>query len=531
MLRDKNIRTLNDLLDAAARRRGRGTALAALDRRYSYRRLRRLVLAAAAGLREGGVRRGERVAIMHRNGMPFIVTYFALARLGAVAVPINFMVTKPAELAFMLNDCRAVAAVIEAEFLPQLLAAAPAVASLRRLWVSGAPPACGARGGPETRAFAELLKCDWRRGPQAAARESDTAAILYTSGTTGIPKGVMLTHRNLVTNCTAAAAHMKLRRSDVALCILPMFHTFAWTANVLARMRVGIKFAVAPSVTPAKPWLNLMVRHGVTIFTAVPPLFAVLAKESVGLKRIVLRWWFFRKVRLAISGAAPLPPAVQRVFEQALHVPIYEGYGLTETSPIAAINPPGLRKPGTAGVPIQGVRIKTVDEQGRTLPPGRDGEICIRGDCVMKGYHNRPEDTRAAFTRDGWLRTGDVGSIDADGYLTIKDRLKDMIIVKGLKVYPAAVEAVLLEHAAVAEAAVIGVPDGRGDETVKAFVVLRPQARAERSALLRHCRERLDGYKRPRDVEIVPALPKNTLQKVLKGELRRQELARRAAPR
>jgi len=462
---------------------------------------------------------------VHRNGIPFVATYFALARLGAVAVPINFMVQKPDELAHMLNDCRAVAAVTQQEFLPGLRAAALRAPHLRSLWVSDWEE--GDVPGPGARPFAELLKAGARRLPQAAVSEHDVAGILYTSGTTGAPKGVMLTHRNLVTNCAAAAAHMRLRRRDVALCILPMFHAFAWTANVLAPMHAGLKVVVAPSVTPARPWLKLMARHGVTFFTAIPPLFAVLAKEAVGVKRVLLRWWFFRRVRLAVSGAAPLNAEVRRRFESAFNVPICEGYGLTETSPIATINPPDRRRPGTVGVPISGVRVKVADAQGRALPQGADGEICIQGDCVMKGYHNHPEAARAAFTADGWLKTGDVGCLDTDGYLTIKDRLKDMIVVKGLKVFPAQVEAALSEHPAVAEAAVIGVPDAAGDEIIKAFVVLRQGAAADRAALLRHCRHRLDGYKRPRDVEIVAELPKNALNKVSKGFLRQRELARR----
>jgi long-chain acyl-CoA synthetase len=521
---DKEIRTLNDLLDAAAARRPRLCGIVTPDESLSYGELRARVLCAAAGLHAAGIGQGDCVAILLRNGVPFVVTYFALARLGAVAVPLNFMIQKPEDLAYMLGDCRAKAAVTQNEFLPGLRAAAGRTPSLWTLWLTDSEAE-----GPQERPFAELLRGSPEPLPPGEASESDLASILYTAGTTGMPKGVMLTHRNLVTNCAAAAPHMGLRRKDVMLCILPMFHAFAWTANVLVPMWGGVKVAVAPGVTPAKTWLKLMARHGVTVFTAIPQLYAVLTKEATGVKRFLLRWWYFRRVRMAVSGAAPLNPKAARRFEARLRVPILEGYGLTETSPIATINTPAGRRLGTVGLPIAGVRLKIVDPEGRSLPAGQDGEVCIQGDCVMRGYHNQPEATAAAIDAESWLKTGDLGSLDADGYLTIKDRLKDMIIVKGLKVFSAQVETALLEHPAVAEAAVVGVPGEAGDETIKAFIVLRRGADADRAALLRFCRQRLDNYKRPRDIAIVESLPKNALQKVLKTVLRRQEIDRRRA--
>jgi long-chain acyl-CoA synthetase len=519
---DQEIQTLNDLLDAAAASRPIPGGFVTPTEHISYRDLRSQVLSAAAGLHAAGIGRGDRVALILRNGIPFVVTYFALARLGAAAVPINFLVQKPEDLAYMLGDCQAKAAVTQKEFLPGLRAAAKRTPSLQTLWITDSPG-----GGPQEKPFSDLLRGDGAQLPDRAVSGSDLAGILYTAGTTGVPKGVMLTHRNLVTNCAAAAPHMGLRRDDVMLCILPMFHAFAWTGNVLVPMWGGVKVAVAPSVTPAKVWLKLMARHGVTIFTAIPQLYAVLAKEAAGFKRIFLRWWYFRRVRMAVSGAAPLNPEVARRFEAGLHIPILEGYGLTETSPIATINPPGALRPGTVGLPIGGVRLKIVDPEGRSLPAGQDGEVCIQGDCVMRGYYNQPQATAAAVDAEGWLKTGDLGCLDQDGYLCIKDRLKDMIIVKGLKVFSAQVEAALLEHPAVAEAAVVGVPDETGDETIKAFIVLRPEAAADRAELLRFCRSRLDTYKRPRDIAVVDSLPKNALQKVLKTVLRSQEMARR----
>jgi long-chain acyl-CoA synthetase len=507
------MKTLNDLLDRAAREDGHRAALVTLDETINYSELKERVMKAAAGFSAAGVKKGDCVAIVHRNSPYFVEAYFALARLGAIAVPINFMVQKAEELAYMFNDSRAVGVVTQKEFIKGVKGAVAKTPTIKNTWITddtGAP-----RGdGPV---------------PTVAVEEGDVAGILYTSGTTGSPKGVMLTHRNLVTNCEASIAKMSLTRKDTGLCILPMFHSFAWTANVLIMVRLGGKLIVMSSITPAKPWLKMMGSHGVRLFSAVPQVYAVLAKEACGLKGLVLKYWFFRRVRLCVSGAAPLTPAVRDAFEKAFNLKILEGFGLTETSPVATINPPENPKRASVGTPIQGVQVKIIGENEESLPAGQEGEICIKGDNIMKGYFNLPDATAAAFTKDGWFKSGDVGVLDEDGYLAIRDRMKDMIIVKGLKVFSAQVEAVLVEHPAVEEAAVIGVPDETGDEQIKAFFVIKKGAVVDKAALMAFCRQKLDAYKRPRDVEIVEALPKNALQKVLKRQLRQQELAKRTA--
>lgn len=510
------MKNLNEMLDAAARSDADRVALATRSDSVTFAALRRGTLAAAAGLRAAGIGKGDRVAIVHRNDPFFVQAYFALVRLGAVAVPINFMIQKPAELAYMLDDCAAKGVVTQKEFLKGLREAATLTASAPRLWLTDAVLDDLSEGEAP---FSALLS-DGEAPPALDVDEDDVASILYTSGTTGNPKGVMLTHRNLVTNCEASIERMGAGARDVVLCLLPMFHSFAWTGNVLVSLRLKCKLVIAPNIAPPKPWLALMADHGVTVFVAVPQIFSVLAKQAVGLKGLALKWWFFRKVRVAVSGAAPLSPAVQENFRRAFRLPILEGYGLTETSPVVSVNPPGKPKAGSAGTPIRGVRVKIVDSEERELPSGEEGEICVFGDCVMKGYHNLPEATRSTFTADGWLKTGDIGVLDAEGYLFIRDRLKDMIIVKGLKVFPAQVEAVLLEHPGIAEAAVIGVPDEHGDETIKAFVVPRKDAPLDKAGVMRYCREKFDPYKRPRDVALVDSLPKNALGKVLKQSLR-----------
>lgn len=521
-----NIKNLNELLDDAALEAGDRTAYVTADESLTFAEFRRRVLSTAAGFAAAGVKKGDCVAIVHRNDPIFVQAYLALNRLGAIAVPINFMVQKADELAYMLNDCKACGIVTQREFLKGLRGAAAKTPSLTRLWVSDDP--VGELKANE-QPFSALSGAGLSALPRVEVDENDTASILYTSGTTGNPKGVMLTHRNFVTNCEAAISRMKLTNKDVGLCILPMFHSFAWTGNVLLALRLKIKLVISPAIAPAKPWLKLMGRHGVTLFSAVPQVYSVLAKQCCGFQGFILRWLFFRKVRMAISGAAPMSPGVQKAFEKTYRIPILEGYGLTETSPVATINALDLRRLGSVGCAIDGVRLKIVDDNERELNTGDEGEICIKGDCVMKGYYNLPDATRDSLTKDGWLKTGDIGALDKEGFLFIRDRKKDMIIIKGLKVFSAQVEAVLLEHPAVEEAAVVGLPDEHGDETIKAFIVLKKDASADKAALMQFCRAKFDGYKRPRDIEIVESLPKNALQKVLKRALRQRELEKKAA--
>ena len=515
--------TLNALLDESAARFPNRIALVTADQSFDYARLRERVRKAAAAFRARGVRKGDSVALVLRNGPEFVVAYFALARLGAVAVPVNFLVTKPEELRFMLEDSGAVGVVTQREFLKGLLPARKDLPRLRWLWSrDGEQP----EGGVED--LARFVDAgDAEAFDQGEAAPDDVAAILYTSGTTGLPKGVMLSHANMVTDVDACLRLIGFTERDVILCILPMFHTFAWTANVLASLRLGAKLVVCPAVAPPMPWLKLMAKHRVTLFTAVPPVYTLLAKEVKGFKGLALKHWFFRRVKLCVSGAGPLPLDTADTFGERMGIPIIEGYGLTETSPVVTINPPRRPKKGSVGPALDGMRLRVIDEAERELPPGIEGEICVQGPCVMLGYRGRPEATQDTFTSDGWFKTGDIGILDDDGYLFIRDRKKDMIIVKGLKVFSAQVEQVLITHPDVAEAAIVGVPEGNGEERIKAYLVLRDGAAPDKAALMRFCREHLDTYKRPRDIEIVSALPKNALQKVLKRVLRQQAIEKR----
>ena len=516
---------LNQMLDQTASRVPEKAALVWVEgkggeeRSLSFETLRERVLRAASAFRSRGVGKGDCVAIILRNGPDFIVAYFGLLRIGAIAVPINYMVQKPEELAYMLHHVEARAVVAQREFLKGILKAKDEVPSLKLVLSSD-----GSRDPEGVEHFGEFVDT---AAPIAAAVETspdDTVTMLFTSGTTGNPKAVMLTHANLVSNIDASIDAFGLRETDVSLTLLPMFHTFAWTCCTLIPLRLGAKNVTIAAVAPPKPWLNLMARHRVTVFTAVPQIYSLLAKQATGFKKWVLRLWFFRTVRVAVSGAAPLGKKTLDDFKSAFGVGITEGYGLTETSPVATFNPVGRPKVGSVGKPIRDVFVRIISDDGRELPSGGEGEIEIKGPNIMKGYYKNEKATRDAVNAEGWFKSGDVGLIDEDGYLFIRDRKKDMIIVKGLKVFSAQVEKVLIEHPDIQEAAVIGIPDESGDERIKAFIVLAEGAEADTAELHKFCRKHLDAYKRPRDIEILNELPKNALQKTLKRVLRQREL-------
>jgi long-chain acyl-CoA synthetase len=503
-------RTLNEMLARSVAEVPATTALTFHGQKLTYAELDDRIERCAAGLVELGIEKGDTFGLVLRNCPEFVILSFALARIGAVAVPVNFM-EKSERIAFIFNDAGVKGCLTSKDFLRTVRRAAESVATLRHLFLR--------EPGGELPHFGELSR---DRLPDTAGPEvgpNDLALLIYTAGTTGMPKGVMLTHHNLVVNVESCLEAFDLSREDSVLCVLPMFHSFAWTTNVLLPLRLGVKIPILEGFLPFNRVLKTIWREKVTLVCGVPPVYATLVQKLHGPRRLLLR--VLSPVRIAVSGAAPLPGEVQQQFERIFGIPLIEGYGLTEAAPVVAVNPRyGRRKPGTVGRAVPGVEVKVVDKHEVELPAGEIGEICVRGENVMLGYYNRPEETREAFTEDGWLKTGDLGRLDDDGYLSIVDRRKDLIIVKGLNVYPQEIEAVLESHPAVAEAAVIGVDDGSGDEEIRAFVVLAPEQAVKRRELLGYCRERIASYKLPREIEFREELPKNALGKILKRELR-----------
>jgi long-chain acyl-CoA synthetase len=500
--------TLLDMLATSAGRFPYRPALVLRDRRVSYRELQEGARKIGAILRRSGVRAGERVVLMVPNSPEFGLGYFGILSAGATVVPVNPL-SKGEEVRYVLEDAAATAMVCVSMTYPILQGAREDLARrIPALVLDGAGSNVsdgdvtlqGAAGGASPHADPPRLEPE------------DVAACLYTSGTTGRPKGAMLTHRNLLANIQSFREILHVTEQDVFLCVLPMFHAFAATVLFLEPLSLGATIVVEPRFAPDIV-LKAMAEHRVSLFAGVPTMYAVLA----GVPRPALD---FSAWRLCISGGAPLPPRVLEAFEAKYGVPIYEGYGPTECSPVLTVNPPrGVRKIGSVGPAIPHVELRVVDDADRPVPVGEVGEIIARGPNVMKGYLNCPQETAEAL-RGGWYHTGDLGRVDADGYYYIVDRKTDLILVGGLNVYPREVELVLAAHPAVAEAAVIGIPDPVRGEMPKALVVPREGQAVDPQELLQWCRQRLANYKVPRTVSLVSQLPKTVTGKILKTELR-----------
>ena len=503
---------------------------AGTEKQVSYHELLMQVDRAADMFFEHGIRKGDRVAVAHRNAIDTVVANFGLYKLGAVCIPMNFMVTKPEEIEYILNNAGAKAVVTQAEFIRHYVKCLPNLPTVQYIFSTDEIPQPVA-GNPKLQLFWEQIEKSTFHDETASACADleDLAFILYTSGTTGLPKGAMLTHGNLASNVISCAQIFKITDDDCFLCLLPMFHSFAWTTCVVIPMYLNLKVVIVANVMPASKWLGAMGSEKVTVILAVPQIYAVLSKEAKGLKRLYLRFWPFKSVRFAVSGAAPLTQEIKDRFEEKIGVPILEGYGLTETSPVVSVNTEELQKIKSVGPAIPAVSTIVLDEDGNEVPRNKEGELCVKGPNVFRGYWGNETATRDAFTEDGWFKTGDIVEVDDDGFIFIKDRKKDMIIIKGLKVFSAQVEAVICEHPGIEECAIIGVPDGRGGEFVKLYAVKKEGAEINDAEFRKFLKTHLDNYKRPRDFEFVDELPKNALRKVLKRELRKDAVAKLAA--
>lgn len=503
---------------------------AGTGKKVSYHELLMQVDRAADMFFEHGIRKGDRVAVAHRNSINTVVANFGLYKLGAVCIPMNFMVTKPEEIEYILNNAEAKAVVTQAEFIRHYVKSLPQLPTVKYIFTTDEIPSSAAECPIVQKFWEEIEKSTFHdETASAQAGLEDLAFILYTSGTTGLPKGAMLTHGNLASNVISCAQIFKINDNDCFLCLLPMFHSFAWTACVVIPLYLNLKVVIVANVMPASKWLGAMGTEKVTLILAVPQIYAVLSKEAKGLKRLYLRFWPFKNVRFGVSGAAPLTQEIKDRFEEKIGVPILEGYGLTETSPVVSVNTEELQKIKSVGPAIPAVSTLVLDDNGKEVPRNAEGELCVKGPNVFRGYWGNEKATHDAFTEDGWFKTGDIVTVDDDGFIFIKDRKKDMIIIKGLKVFSAQVEAVICEHPAVEECAVIGVPDGRGGEFVKVYVVKKEGAELSDGEFRKFLKTHLDNYKRPRDFEFVESLPKNALRKVLKRELRKDAVAKLAA--
>jgi len=461
----------------------------------SYSELDARTASLAGWARHNDVQPGDRVGVMMPNVVEFAVVYYGLLRAGAVVVPINPLL-KGREVEHYLRDSGA----------RTIFAWHEAPGAAEGAVVTGARLVVVSPSGSEFDAAPALASV-------AVRTADDTAVILYTSGTTGTPKGAELTHENLLRNAAISATGLfALEPDDVILGCLPFFHTFGQTCVLNAAIMSGAAITLVPRFDPTRV-LEVVRRDKVTVFAGVPTMYVALASIAGTDGRAAAS-----TLRLCISGGAALPVEVLHTFEAAFGAHILEGYGLSETSPVASFNRVGHRREGSIGIPIEGVSMRVVDDTGVDVPHGAIGEIAIRGHNVMKGYWNRPEATAAALP-DGWLRTGDLGRVDDDGFFYIVDRTKDMIIRGGFNVYPREIEEVLYEHPKVVEAAVIGVPHPTHGEEVVAAVTVVGGADITPDDLRAYVKARVAPYKYPRHVWFVAALPKGPTGKLLKRDI------------
>jgi long-chain acyl-CoA synthetase len=512
------VETLAEIVATVARVMPDRPALVCGGATTTYGALERDIMRAVGGLAALGVAHGDRVALLLPNGPEFVVACCAAMRLGAIVVPVN-TAYRGEEIAYLLADSGAIALVSHATFAVAVAAALPHAPALHHHLVVGG----AVHGGAHPWLALLDLAADGR--PSMAVAPEDLAVICYTSGTTGRSKGAMLTHRNLIAAQRGFDRTPRLGFSagDRVLCPLPLFHIYG--------LNIGLAYTLARGATlhltgrfDAREALDLLARARITVFLGAPPMYvAFVARPDLGGHDLTA-------LRVCGSGAAPLPVAVMERFQAATGVAIGEGYGLTETAPLATGNAAGpVNKPGTVGRPYPGVALRVVDEQDRDVPPGTEGEVLVQGDCVFDGYWQRPAESAEAL-RGGWFHTGDIGVLDTDGYLTIVDRQKDMINNGGLKVWPREVEEVLYRHPAVREAAVVPLPDPYAGERPLAFVALRAGQQASEADLIAYVDAHLAKFKVPVRIEFRDELPKLPTGKVLRRVLRDEARALGPAP-
>ncbi|MCT4607555.1 MAG: o-succinylbenzoate--CoA ligase [Marinisporobacter sp.] len=433
-----------------------------------------------------GIKPGDYVGLFYNNSPEFIYSYFAVSKMGAIIVPFNRMLTSN-EIEYIANDTN----------MKHIITMATIDISTKYTQI--VLPAV----------ISEIMKTKIIELDQIDRSEDDVNTIIYTSGTTGKPKGAMLTHKNLISNAKSIIEYFSLNQKDIHLCVLPMFHSFAWTVNVAAALHSGACILIKDSFTP-KNIINDINNEKVTIVTGVPAMFSYYL--SLGIESD------FASVRLFISGGDSLPVEVLKSFEYKFDKKIYEGYGLSETSPVVAVNPPNAIRPGSVGLPVPNVNVKIVDNNGKTLNAKEVGEILVKGPNVMKGYRNLPEETRKTIV-DGWLHTGDIGYMDEDGYIYIVDRIKDIIIVGGMNVYPREIEELLYQYDGILEAAAVGVQDDKRGEIPMAYIVVKNKETFNLNGLKIFLRDNLAKFKRPKKIVLMDQLPKNATGKIMKRKL------------
>lgn len=488
-------RTITEVVAETAERNPKKVAIIYEGERITYSELIRRVAGASALLLSAGLTEGDRIAILLKNRPEYAVYTLATFAVGAVCVPLNTRLALN-EALYILSDSSSRLLITENEFTEKVSG----------ILEKGAPV-------QQTIVVEDVEERGDGRLIIRSGEPDSVALIAYTSGTTGRLKGAQLTHRNLLSNAVSSLKTIELKPNDNFLCILPLSHTFPFTVCLVVPLVSGTTTTMLPSVRPFKRVMSSVFKNRVTVFVGIPQLFRALANAPKPNIFARLMFRLFNPIRFCICGADPLPVDVLERFERRFRVPLLEGYGLTEASPVVCFNRLKRRKKGSVGQPIEGVEVKVVSETGESLPVGEEGELCVRGRNIMKGYLNRPDET-AECIRDGWLYTGDIARIDEDGFVYIVGRKKDMISVKGMKVYPPEVETLLMSHPAVADCAVCGVEDERSGEVPVAAVVLNEGYRTTGEELREFLRGKVADYKLPRKVVFFEELPKTATAKV-----------------
>lgn len=505
------VRSIIEMQKETAEAMGDHAAILFQGRTVSFRDFDARSDRAAAFLQSQGIQKGDRIGLYCINSDAFAIAYFGIVKAGAIAVPLNLLLTPP-ELTYILNDSGARALIYFEAFEEAVCAMRPSLPDLDfSLCLSASPE----DRKSATFSMADLLSVEDPPSFPVIDPAEDPVVLIYTSGTTGHPKGAVLTHRNLSSNtCSIREAMHLTPGEDILLLALPMFHAFAATVGMLFPLLHGCTIVPLPRFDP-KEVLEAAAASQATLFFAVPSMFNVLLRMPDEAAEQ------FQSLRFCISGGSAMPMEVMTSFEEKYGILIYEGDGPTECGPVTCVNPiGGTRKPASVGQEVPGVDMRILDDEGQECPTGEIGEICVRGPNVMKEYWGQPEQTAASFFGE-WFRTGDLGTMDEDRYFYIVDRKKDMLIVNGMNVYPRVVEEVLYKHPDVVEAAVVGETSASHGEIPVAYLTLKESAETDGQALRTFCREQLGGHQVPRRFEFLEQLPKNAAGKILKRELRR----------
>ncbi|MFP2996330.1 long-chain fatty acid--CoA ligase [Spongiivirga sp. MCCC 1A20706] len=512
---------LSVLLEDSARKFSNKTAFTFMDTSLSFSQVNTAANQVANGLVDKGIKPGDKVALSCFNLPYFPIIYNGILKAGAVVVPLSVLL-KTDEIQYHLenSDAKAYFCFIGSDELPMGkmgYQAFDATQDCRHFFtIMPKPEMQSAIENTET--LGSLMQGQSPEFDTVATKASDTAVIVYTSGTTGRPKGAELTHSNLMQNTILCADLFNTTQNDKMLIVLPLFHIFAMTVQMNVSIYKGVTSILLPRFE-AKTVLELLEKHEITFFAGVPTMYWGLNSYLDANKRDLSA--ITKKLRMCVSGGASLPVAVLDKFEAHFNVKILEGYGMSEGSPVVSFNQFDVgRKAGSIGTPVWGVQIKVVDDKGIELPEGEKGQLVYKGHNVMKGYYNNPQATKNAI-KDGWLQSGDIALKDEDGFFFIVDRTKDMIIRGGLNVYPREVEEVMMKHPAISMVAVVGIPDEKMGEEIKAHVVLNDGAELSAETLSEWTKEKIASYKYPRVIEFAKSLPMSATGKILKKELRK----------